>query len=145
MPSRIVVTKANVLEGHDAVLTARLLTADDTPVQLSDVEATMSVYVYDVSDGGAGRRPDNAVFSKTDITTSSVISNSYATTYWAGKDGTGYNAVYFLRYDTAGTTGPYLRGGHKYMVEFAVDASTGTDFGIMHWYFLLTVDPLYSV
>lgn len=145
MPSQLVVVRKTILEGHDAVLTARILTADDTALQQTDIESTITLNVYDVTAGGKGRRPDSAIFTKTDISTDSAVSNTYATTYWAGKDGTGYNFVYFLRHDTAGTTGPYLRGGHKYLVEFSADGTTGTDFGTIRWYFILQVEPLYSV
>lgn len=145
MPSKILVTKGSVLEGTDAWLSARVLTADDTALVTGDCASTMSVYVYDITDGGEGRRPDQAIFSKTDITTSTVLSDTYLTTYWAGKDGTGYNTVYQLQYDAAGTVGPYLRGAHTYLVEFVVDASTGTDFGNVRWHFMLYVEPLGSV
>jgi len=145
MPSRIVVTKATVLEGSDAFLAARLLTADDTQLVTTDITGTISVYVYDISDGGQGRRPDQSIFTKTDIVVAGTVLNTYATTYWAGKDGTGYNFVYPLRYDAAGTTGPYLRGGHVYLIEFNADATAATDFGTMRWFFILTVTPLTSV
>lgn len=144
MPSRIVVTRGTVLEGSDAWLSARVLTADDTPLLTTDCESTMSVYVYDITDGGQGRRPDQAIYSDTTLTTSSVVSNSYATTYWAGKDSTGYNTLYQLVYDSSGASGPYLRGGHRYLVEFYVDATTGS-FGPVRWYFDLTILPLTSV
>lgn len=145
MPSRIVVTRGSILEGSDAWLTARVLTADDTALVTGDITGTITVKVFDVTSGGEGRRPDQSIFTKTDIAVAGTVLNAYATTYWAGKDSTGYNFVYPLRYDTAGTTGPYLRGGHTYLVEFSMDTTAATDFGTTRIHFRLYVEPLMGV
>lgn len=155
MPSRITVTKATILEGSDATLSARvLLSKNETPLMTTDCDGDITLKVYDITAGGEGRRPDQAIFSKTDIDVltggpagGGAILDTYSTTYWAGKDGTGANFEYQLRYDTTGVTGPYLRGGHRYMCEFSVDASSGTDsdFGTIRWVFVLFVQPLTSV
>jgi len=151
MPSKLTMIRASVQEGGSPILAARVLTADETPLQQGDISAnTVSLSVYDVSPGGQGRRPATAIFEKTDISTTAggpggiaCISDTYATTYWNGKDSTGYNFVYRLIYDATGATGPYLRGGHTYRCEFSCDA--GSTFGSVQWHFILYVEPLISV
>ena len=151
MPAKLTVIRAHVQEGGSPILTGRVLTADETPLQQGDISSnTIALSVYDVSSGGEGRRGATAIFTKTDISTTAggpgavaSISDTYATTYWNGRDGTGYNFAYRLIYDTSGATGPYLRGGHTYRCEFS--ASAGSTFGTVQWHFILYVEPLISV
>lgn len=153
MPAKLTVIRASVQEGGSPILSGRILTADETPLVQGDIASnTVSLNVYDVSPGGEGRRAATAIFTKTDISTTAGgpggvacinSSTTYVTTYWNGKDGTGYNFAYRLIYDTSGATGPYLRGGHTYRCEFS--ASAGSTFGTVQWHFILHVEPLLSV
>lgn len=154
MPARISVTKATILEGNDAVLSARIILVNDSALLTTDCDGDITLNVYDVTTGGEGRRPDQAVFTKTDIavatggpTGAGAILDTYSSTYWAGKDGVGANFEYQLRFDSAGTTGPNLKGAHRYLCEFSVDAASGadTDYGVIRWFFVLYCEPLNSV
>lgn len=150
MPRSIVTVRSRVKEGNHVYLTNRIIMADGTQLVQSDVGSgsSIEVRVYDISGGGEGRRPDASIFTKTDIGVTTggpgggaAILDTYATTYWDGKDSTGYNFIYKLEWDSAGATGPYLRGGHTYLVEFRVDCDEGDTFGIVRWTHILDVEP----
>lgn len=147
MPRNIVVGVHDVTEGNDVILTNYLVAADGTPVVQGDVTGNLSVRVFDISGGGEGRDQDRSIFTDTAIAVATGglgasgghIEDTLETVYWDGKDQTGYNFVYALRWDSASSTGPYLRGGHRYKVEFEATLTGGTDFGVMRWFHILNV------
>jgi hypothetical protein len=134
-----------VVEGLDTFLSNRLITADGTQLVTGDVSGTISVRVYDLSAAGEGRDRDRSIFTKTDIALASggpltgadhLVNTLETGTYWDGRDTIGMNFCYRLIWNAAGSTGPYLRGGHKYRVDFEV---TTTAFGVMRWTHILDV------
>lgn len=144
------VVTSNVREGNDIVLTNRIVMADGDALQLVNLAGDISVRVFDMSAAGEGRTPNTAIFTKTDIDKhtggpddGACVFNTYQTKYWDGKGGTGYNFAYQIEWDSAGTTGPYLRAGHTYHVKFEFDGdNTGTDdFGIVRWMHVLKMAP----
>lgn len=143
MPRTVQTIRAQVIEGNDVFLMARVVTADNTILTTTDTgSADVEVRVFDKSGAGQGRTPNDAIFEKTDITDDTVIAALSTDGFWDGLDSTGYNFKYALQYDPAGTTGPYLRANHQYLVQFqVVAASGGTDFGTVHWSFVLDVLP----
>lgn len=151
MPSNISVKRTTVSEGNDVVITNRVVMADGTYLILGDLAGDVfSVRVFDVSGSGEGRAPNTAIFTDTAVNKETggpaggaCIFDTLQTTYWDGADGTGYNFLYQLRWDAAGSTGPYLRAGHTYHVKFEADCdSTGTpDFGVVRWMHILDVQP----
>ena len=121
MPSRISVKRTTVSEGNDVVLSNRIVMADGTNLILADLAGDVfSVRVFDMSGAGEGRTPNTSIYSDTAINKTTggpeggaCIFDTLQTTYWDGEDGTGYNFVYQLRWDSTGSSGPYLRAGHK--------------------------------
>ncbi len=145
MPRATVTPRSQVTEGNDVFLTHRIVTADGTNLVQADLSGTITVRVFDKAQGGEGRDPNTAVFTKTDISKTTggpgggaSVLDTLATTYWDGQDGTGYNFVYQLIYDTAASTGPYPRAGHVYLVQF--EAATSS-FGTVRWKTILDVSP----
>ena len=151
MPRNISVTRTSVVEGNDVVLTNRIVMADGTNFVLADVvSTTFSVRVFDLSGAGEGRTPNTAIYTDTAVNKTSggptggaCIFDTLQTTYWDGEDGTGYNFAYQLKWDSTGSTGPYMRAGHTYSVQFEADcdAAGAPDFGIMRWKHILDVRP----
>lgn len=141
MPRAIVTVHSDVEEGNDVFLTNRIVMADNTQLVQSDVNGNITVNVYPISGAGEGRVQTTSIFTKADISKTAVIFDTYQTTYWDGKDATGYNFLYQLQYDATGAAGPYLRGGHSYAVEFSCRADLATDFGTMRWKHILHVRP----
>jgi len=125
--------------------------ADGTPLLVGDIlDGSLAVRVFDVSGAGEGRTPNALIYSDTSIdkesggpTGGACVFDTYQTTYWDGRDGTGYNFVYVLKWDSSGSTGPYLRAGHTYHVRFELDGDqTGAaDFGVVRWSHILDIDP----
>lgn len=152
MPRSIVVGKHTIAEGLDVFLSNRLVTADGTNLQIADASGDLSIRVYDLSAAADGRVRDRAIFEKTNVdidssgpldTGKKVISNTLETgSYWDGRDSTGMNFCYQLRWDSSGAVGPHLRGGHKYRVDFEL---TTTDFGVLRWTHFLDVQDSPSV
>jgi hypothetical protein len=143
--SHVTVTQG-LEEGSDVFLTNRLITPDGTQLVQADINGTVTVKVYDVSGGGAGRAPTTAIFTKTDIPVSTVFDTYQTDGYWSGKDDTGYNFRYALLADESGATGPNMVGGHRYGVEFSanLDPSGGTDFGKAVWRHVLVLRPTWG-
>jgi hypothetical protein len=143
MPRATVTVHSSVQEGNDVFLLNRLVTADNTNLVQADVDGTtMSVRVFDLSSGaGVSGDPTTAVFSDTAVAITGVFFDTLQTDgYWDGKDSTGYNFRYMLSWDADNSGGPYLRGGHKYAVEFEADLASGTDFGVMRWRHVITIE-----
>lgn len=151
MPRAIVTTHSNVYEGNDVFLTDRIIMADGTQLELADLDISdnITVAVYPMSGAGEGRVQGTSIFTKTDIDKNTggpgggqAIWDTYQTTYWDGRDNTGYNFVYQLQYDAAGSDGPRLRGGHNYRVEFSFRT---TNFGTVRWAHTLYIIPTKAV
>ncbi len=150
MPSKISVKRSTIVEGTDVFLTNLIVMADGTNLVLGDIAgSTFEVCVFDVSGAGEGRTPNTAIYTNTavDFLTggpngNACVFDTLQTTYWDGAGGDGYNFVFQLRYDAAGTTGPYLRAGHTYHVKFTLGADSGSaDFGTLRWMHILDVMP----
>jgi hypothetical protein len=151
MPSKISVKRSTVVEGNDVFLTNLIVMADGTNLILGDLAGdTFEVRVFDVSGAGEGRTPNTSIYTDATVNKESggpaggaCIFDTLQTTYWDGAGGDGYNFVYQLRWDSASSTGPYLRAGHTYHVKFTMDCdSTGSaDFGVVRWTHILDVMP----
>ena len=112
MPRTVQTIRAQVTEGNDAWLMARVVRADNVVVDdadLADLSAgnntDLSVRVFDISNAGAGRDPNTPVFSLIASTVgptgvaNSTISVLTVDGFWDGIDDVGYNFKYQLQYD----------------------------------------------
>ena len=113
MPSPTIHT-AVVWEDGTAILMARILGADGTAVDQSDV-ATIDLEVFDLN----STTPKTAVRSES-LTVAAVIFNSLVTTdaRWT-KDTTGYNFLF------AAPASDFVDGNRDYRLKFKVVATTG--------------------
>lgn len=149
---------SSVPEGNDIWFVSRLLRPDNVIVSQADINAgadAFQVRVYDMTKpslgtGQNGREVLFKSYNKSAITTilltatdSSALTNDG---YWNGIDDEGYNFIFPLRNSggTAGTDSFPFEAGHRYQVEFMLDA-TSAGYGKIRWAEQFYVESLLSL
>ncbi len=147
MPTGVYVPTGDALEGNDVWIVQRVVMADGTYLDTAGVDNDIIVKVYDLTlrQNPSGMEP---IWKKTDLspgdgTTGPLFNTLQTDGYWDGLDEDGYNWRYQLQYDSAGSAGPNMIGGRRYLVEFEADvggsSTPDTDYGTVRWAAILQI------